>query len=418
MISDNKTVRTIAVVSYHSSPLTEPGSGDAGGMTVYVRELADALAKRGIATDIFTRATRDAPHPVRLQPGVRVVPIAAGPDAAPKEDLPRFITEFADGVAAFATAQRVSYDVVHSHYWQSGIAARVLASRWRIPLVHSSHTLAKVKNRFLAPGDQPEPLHRISGESQVLNASDVLVASTVEERDQLKGLYGIAQDRIKTIYPGVDHDLFVPSGGTARRDLGLENSAVLLFVGRIQPLKGVELAIRAVDQLVSALDRDIQLLVVGGASGPEGDTEVDRLRRITNELGLEDHVRFLGPRKRADLPRLYRSADAVVVCSHSESFGFAALEAHACGTPVVATAVGGLAHVVADGRSGFLVDTRDPAEFAARLKTLLSDHDLRRSFASEAIKSSTRFAWDATADSMLELYECLTRVDEPEACTC
>ena len=417
-MSDDRAVRHIGVISYHSSPLTEPGAGDAGGMTVYVRELAAALARRGIATDIFTRATYDARHPVCLEPGVRVVPIPAGPPAASKEELASYLDEFTDGIVAFATAQRIAYDVVHSHYWQSGIAARVLASRWGVPLIHSSHTLAKVKNRFLAPGDLPEPLHRIVGESEVLKASDVLVASTVEERDQLMSLYGVPQERIKTIYPGVDHDLFRPGDGNARDELGLEDSAVLLFVGRIQPLKGVELAIRAVEQLVPALDRDVQLLVVGGASGPAGDSEVARLRALTRELDLDGHIRFLGPRRRAELPRLYRAADAVVVCSHSESFGFAALEAHACGIPVVATAVGGLAHVVAEGRSGFLVDTRDAADFAARLKTVLSDGDLRTRFSNEAISASARFTWDKTADQMVELYECLVRVAEPEACTC
>ncbi|HET7482032.1 MAG TPA: glycosyltransferase [Actinomycetota bacterium] len=413
-----EAISRVAVIAYHSSPLAEPGAGDSGGMSVYVRELASALAARGVETDIFTRAHDVTDAPVAIGPGVRVVPIAAGPLDAVKDALPSFVDEFARGVVSFASSERRTYDVVHSHYWQSGIVGRRLSVRWRVPLVHSSHTLGKVKNRYLAPGDTPEPLHRLVGESEVISAADVMVASTEEERDELIGLYGTPIQRIKTIYPGVDHDLFGPEGPSARAELGVGDAAVLLYVGRIQPLKGIELAIRATSLIGSESGREAHLVVVGGASGARGEAEVARLQALTSELGLDRRVTFLGPRRRTELPQLYRAADAVVVCSHSESFGFAALEAHACGVPVVGTAVGGLSHVVRDGASGFLVDTRDPIEFAARLNTLLGDDDLQKSFAVQAKASAARFDWGHTADAVLDLYECLARVDEPEACTC
>lgn len=410
----------VAVLSYHSSPLDPPGAGDAGGMTVYVRHLAEALASRGVSTDIFTRATGASRTPTPLSPGVRVVPIGAGPEGlVPKEALQDHLDEFAAGIRAFATGQRISYDLIHSHYWQSGLAGIALRRGWNVPLVHSPHTLGRVKNRFLAPGDEPEPALRIAGEDAIKAGVDVVVASTDDEVQQLGCLYGVSHDRLKTLHPGVDHDVFrpLPRDG-ARAELGLVDEAVMLFVGRIQPLKGVDLAISALEELVPALDRRVVLLVVGGASGRNGDHEIARLRELAAGLGVSDNIVFAGPQPHDRLPVYYSAADVVTVCSHSESFGFAALEAHACGAPVVGTAVGGLSHIVRDGSSGFLVDTRDPSVFAARLKTLLSDEDLRRSFSAEAVASASAFSWQRSADAFLELYECLLRAEHPEFCTC
>ena len=413
-------VRSVAVVAYHSSPLGPPGDGDSGGMTVYIRELAEAFARRGVYTDVFTRADGPGPAITNLSPGVRVVAVEAGPRSkVPKEGLVEHLGDFAVGVRAFALAQRMTYDVVHSHYWQSGVAGITLARGWGVPLVHSHHTLGKVKNRYLAPGDQPEPVVRLDGEARVIGAADVLVASTDDEWKQLACLYGASHDSLKTLHPGVDHAMFSPGPlDEARARLGLGDEAVMLYVGRIQRLKGIELAIRAADELRPALDRPLTLLVAGGASGPAGGIEVARLRALVSELGLEDVVRFVGPVPHEELPTYYRAADVLVVCSHSESFGLAALEAHSCGTPVVGTPVGGLSYVVADERSGFLVDTRDPAVFAARLKTLLADDSLRERFRRAAIASAASFSWDGTAQSLHELYECLVREQSPEACTC
>jgi D-inositol-3-phosphate glycosyltransferase len=410
----------LAVLSFHSSPVEEPGVGDAGGMTVYVRRLAEALSAQGVATDVFTRATSDDRTPVVLSPGVRVVPISAGPSRPlPKEEIRSHLTEFALGIRAFSLAQRISYDLIHSHYWQSGLAATSLVDAWRVPLVHSAHTLGRVKNLFLAPGDSPEPEVRLLGEDRVIRAADVLVASTDGEVEQLTRLYRAPHDRVKTFHPGVDHSIFRPlDRAAARTRLGYGDEAVLLYVGRIQPLKGIDLAIQALEELVPVLERDVRLVVVGGASGSQGQREVTRLKRLASDLQIAEKVDFVGPHAHSALPTFYNAADVVTVCSHSESFGFAALEAHACGIPVVGTAVGGLSHVVRDGRSGFLVDSRDPSVFAARLKTLLSDQELQRSFSNEALRSSAKFSWDDVASAFLELYECLLRERSPEACVC
>ena len=409
-----------AVISFHSSPLHEPGSGDAGGMTVYVRELARALAVHGVRTDIFTRASAPGEEIVAVHPGVRIVPIVAGPtEPLPKQELSAHLGAFADGILSFVDRGRAAYDLVHSHYWQSGIAALQLRARWGVPLVHSHHTLGRVKNRFLAPGDEAEPEARLRGEAEVISGADVLIASTDEEQEQLLGLYGAPGDRLKTLPPGVDHSLFRPGDkGAARRRVGLGDEAVVLYVGRIQKLKGIDLGLRAVEQLTHALERPVRFLIVGGASGAHGDEETARLGAMVRDLGLGDVVEFVGPRHHHELPDYYRAADAVVVCSHSESFGFAALEAHACGTPVVGTAVGGLSHIVRDGASGFLVGSRDESEFAGRLKTILGDERLWTRFSSAASDAAADFSWERTADGFLELYECLVRERLPESCTC
>lgn len=413
-------IRRVAVISYHSSPLHEPGSGDAGGMTVYVRQLAHALAEVGVWTDIYTRADGPSEGPVSLRPGVRVIPVQAGPlTPISKEELPQHLDAFVGGVRAFATAQRVRYDVVHSHYWQSGLAGAELAQVWGVPLVHSHHTLGRVKNLYLAPGDLPEPESRLDGESRVISSAAALIASTDDEYQQLACMYGAPHDRLKILPPGVDHRSFHPQDKQeAKRRLGIDGRPVLLCVGRIQRLKGIELAIRATEQLVHALDNEPLLMIVGGASGNGGQDEVDRLEALIDSLGLDRFVSFTGPRPHTELPTYYAASDVVVVCSHSESFGFAALEAHACGRPVVGTPVGGLSYVVGSGRSGYLVDDRDPAVLAGRLKTILADRDLAASFEQDASARSMRFTWERTAASFLELYECVADDVAPELCAC
>ena len=421
MVPRSDLVRRVAVVVYHSSPLADPGAGDAGGMTIFVNGLAEALARRGLRTDIFTRRDRESPRVVTMSEGVRVISIDAGPArTVDKQEQQAYLGDFVAGVRAFATATRTRYDLVHSHYWQSGLAAKRLSIHWDVPLVHSNHTFGKVKNRFLAPGEEPEGSRRLEGEAEVIAAADVLAVSTDDELHQLACLYGASHDRLKTVYPGVDHALFKPQGRReeTRAALGLTQEATLLYVGRIQPLKGLELAIRSVEELSGAIERDVVLLVAGGESGPTGAGEVMRLERLAEDLGVRDRIRFLGPQPHRSLPGLYEASDVVVVCSHNESFGLAALEAHACGVPVVGTAVGGLSHIVGDGVTGYLVEERDPSIFSARLKTLLSDADLRSRFASAALDRSRSFDWDRSAAEFLDLYECLVTVGDPEACTC
>jgi D-inositol-3-phosphate glycosyltransferase len=418
---DAPMLTRVAVLAYHSSPLVEPGSGDAGGMTVYVRELAAAHERMGVYTDIFTRATGNDPPVMSLSDKVRVISIQAGPARVlPKERLPHYLDDFAAGVRAFSTMQRVTYDVVHSHYWQSGIAGIALARALGVPLVHSQHTLGLVKNSVLAPGDAPEPNGRLVGEQRVIDDADVLIASTEEEAQQLVGLYGASYDGIKTVHPGVDHEVFLPGDRRlARAELGIgADEAVLLYVGRIQPLKGLELAVRAAHQVLPTLHRKLTFLVVGGASGASGRRELERTMGLVESLDLKDHVRLVGSVPHRRLPTYYRAADVLTVGSFSESFGLAALEASACGTPVVATAVGGLSYIVKEGRSGFLLPERDPSAYASRLKTLLSDSNLWREFSFEANRAASSFSWDLTAFNLLELYECLAREVAPEACTC
>jgi D-inositol-3-phosphate glycosyltransferase len=308
---------------------------------------------------------------------------------------------------------------VHSHYWQSGLAAKELAGAWGIPLVHSHHSLGRVKNGSLAPGDRPEPVLRLAGEEETIAAADVLVASTDDEWQQLACLYGAPHDRLKTIHPGVDHEIFHPEGRLqARRALGLRNEAVMLYVGRIQPLKGLDLAIEAVARLAPTIDRQIVFIVAGGGSGPGGSQEVERLQELAAARGVQDIVRFVGPQPHRALPIYYRAADVLVVCSHSESFGLTALEAHACGTPVVGTAVGGLSHVVRNGSSGFLVESRDPSVFAERLRDVLVPDSLHPDLRAEAITSAAMFSWNRAAVALIELFECLMAERLPEACTC
>ena len=413
-------VERAAVIVYHSSPLHEPGSGDGGGMTVYVRAVAIALADLGMTTDIFTRATSEIPRVVELHPGVRVIPIPAGPlGPIPKEDHHRYIPEFVARIRTFAMSERHAYDVVHSHYWQSGVAAMELAGAWDVPHIHSHHTLGKVKNDTLADGDVPEPQSRLDGEADVIRKADVLIASTDDEWRQLACLYLADHDKLKTIRPGVDRELFHPGDQrTARANLGMGEEAVLLYVGRIQKLKGLDLALRAFSELDSAFERDVRFVIVGGVSGAGGEDELSRLNDLAHDLGIASKVRFEGPQPHEKLPTYYRAADVVLVCSHSESFGLAALEAHACGTPVVGTPVGGLSYIVADGASGFLSESRDPTEFAGRLKTLLSDAELRASFGACAAERAARFSWTTTASEFHELYECLVREGLTQPCTC
>jgi D-inositol-3-phosphate glycosyltransferase len=414
-------LRRVAVVSYHSSPLAAPGFGDSGGMTIYVRALAAALARRGVETDIFTRAAEPGTAGVsRIAAGVRVIAVDAGPQTPlPKERLPRYLDEFATGIRAFAISRKLTYQIVHSHYWQSGLAALRLARAWDVPLVHSHHTLGKVKNSLLTQDDPPEPAERLAGEAEVISGADVLIASTDEERRHLARLYEAPEVLLKTIHPGVDHRLFRPRNRSeARARLGLGDEAVMLYVGRIQPLKGLELAVRSAAQLAPVLDGKLSFLVVGGASGASGEAEIARLRRVADEVGLEETVRFLGPQPHRRLPDYYSAADVLVVCSHYESFGLAALEAHSCGLPVVATTAGGLTHIVRDSESGFLLETRDSSEFAARLKMLLKDPELQAAFSETSYQTARRLSWDDTAEKVFELYECLVDAALPEACVC
>jgi D-inositol-3-phosphate glycosyltransferase len=402
--------RRIAMISVHTSPLEQPGTGDAGGMNVYVTEVARQLAQRGVEVDVFTRATSsDQPPTVELVPGVSVRHVTAGPfQGLRKEDLPGQLCAVTAGVLRAEAARPEGwYDVVGSHYWLSGQVGWLVADRWNVPLVHAMHTLAKVKNLSLAAGDTPEPAGRVIGEQQVVDVADRLIANTSDEVDQLINLYNADPAKAAVVHPGVDLELFTPGDRLeVRARLGLPtNAQILLFAGRIQPLKGPDVLVRAAAQLVQddpSLRSRLLVAIVGGPSG-SGLTHPDALEKLAIDLGVRELVRFIPPASRPGLADWFRAADLTVIPSYSESFGLVAVESQACGTPVVAARVGGLTTAVADGRSGILVDGHNPRQWAIVLAELLAHPAHRDQLAAGAREHAASFGWDATADRTLEV---------------
>lgn len=408
----------------HSNPLAEPGEGDAGGMTVYVRQMARSLAQRGIEVDIFTRRdSSTSPEEVVLRPGVRVLQVAAGEPGISKERLPAHLPEFTANLLQKVRGMGLEYDVVHSHYWLSGKVASIVSKQWSVPFVHTFHTLGREKNRSRRPGDRLEPEGRLAGETRVIADACAIVASTPEERRSLVELYSAHPERIHLIPPGVDHGVFRPTDReAAKQQLGLEGKKVMLFVGRLQPLKAADVAIQALWHMndwgrMSA--DDVRLVIVGGTSGHSGAGELERLRQRVNDLGLQDAVRFVPAQPHETLPTYYGAADVCLVPSYTESFGLVALEAQASGVPVVASSVGGLRSIVRHGQTGFLVRAGAAESFAERTYRLLSDPALAASMGRLAVCSSGEFAWDRSASELHELYAAGARSSdcEPEEIT-
>ncbi|MHB1166044.1 MAG: D-inositol-3-phosphate glycosyltransferase [Candidatus Nanopelagicales bacterium] len=403
--------RRIALLSIHTSPLDQPGTGDAGGMNVYIVETSRRLAEAGIEVEIFTRATSSSlPHTVETSPGVTVRHVTAGPfEGLLKQDLPGQLCAVTAGVMRAEAARPEGwFDLVHSHYWLSGQVGWLSKERWNVPLVHSMHTMAKVKNRDLASGDQPEPAMRLIGEEQVVDAADRLVANTADEAAELVTLYGADPDRVDVVHPGVDLDAFRPgSRADARRDRGISADAILLlFVGRIQPLKAPDILIRAAADLVARDPSLRRRLVVGICGGPSGSglSRPTALIDLARSLGILDLLRFEPPSDRASLAQWYRAADVVVVPSYSESFGLVAVEAQACGTPVVAASVGGLRTAVDDGVSGILVESHDPADFADAIARVVTRPGLQASLGIGARMHASAFGWAATSAGLMSSY--------------
>jgi D-inositol-3-phosphate glycosyltransferase len=404
----------VAMLSYHTCPLATLGGKDTGGMNVYVRDLTRELGRQGVHVDVFTRSQDEhVPHILHdLGYGNRVVHIPAGLEIPlPKKELASHIPQFAQEIIHFASDKNIAYDLIHSHYWMSGIAAQTLASAWDVPVVHMFHTLGEMKNRIARTDEEKDASDRIAGERKILSSNARIVAATIAERAQIQWLYQADPRKTIIIPPGVDTCHFYPiPADEARAFIGLNpHQRVILFVGRIEPLKGIDTLIKAMPCLrVAEADRPASLVIIGGdpsASPDQMTSEMARLQALCKELCLDDLVLFLGKRDQDTLPYYYSAADVVVMPSHYESFGMVALEAMACGTPVVASQVGGLAFLVQDGITGFHVPDQDPDALCDRLSRLLGDSELLARMGSQAAEYAKGYAWESIAKQMINLYE-------------
>ena len=413
-------MRKLAVLSMHTSPLAQPGTGDGGGMNVYVRELSSALARGGVICDVYTRRwSEDLPDVISIEPGFAVHHVAAGPPVpVAKETLQDHVEEFTESVIDRMTgrshtmlgAGEVPADVIHANYWLSGLAGHAIKHRLGLPLVSTFHTLDRVKAEASPEEvESAEPGRRARAESEIIGCSDALLASCSVEVDQLVELYGAEPERVEVVPLGVDHAFFSPGDRAhARRALGLSGEGpLMLFVGRIQPLKGAEVALEAFDLLVQSVP-SAQLVVVGGPSGPRGEAEVATLHAMVEALGHLGRVRFVAPQPHELLSTYYRAADCCLVPSRSESFGLVALEAAACGTPVVAAAVGGLTTLVQHGRTGYLVENGDAGAYAKFAADICADPLLQAELGACGASMAAGYSWSITAGRLRRLYDDLT----------
>lgn len=403
-------VDRVALLSVHTCPLDQPGTGDAGGMNVYLREVARRLGEMGVQVDIYTRDAGCPQQVAEFAPGARAIHLAAGPRSpVPKDEVAGLLEPFTYAMLAFAAADSAIPDIVHANYWMSGRVGRLVADRWRIPFIQTFHTLAKVKNIQLAPGDRPEPVSRIQAEERIVRAADQILAPTIAEASELVEFYGADPSRVRVVSPGVDTDLFAPRGSRTevRASLGWPDRPTILFVGRLQPLKSPEVAVRAVAALADQtfVGARPRLVIVGGPSGYEA-TDPRELRALGASLGLDPgDLELHEPASHAWLAEAYRAADLTILPSRTESFGLVALESQACGTPVVASDVGGLRTAVRDGETGLLVAPGDIVGFAGALGSLLDDPQRLARFGSNAARFARRFDWRWVARGVLSAYE-------------
>jgi D-inositol-3-phosphate glycosyltransferase len=408
------TMQRVAMISYHTCPLATLGGKDTGGMNVYVRELTRHLGRLGVHVDVFTRSQDEhVPHVLHdLGYGNRVVHIPAGPEVPlSKETLASYLPQFVAEILRFTEQKNLQYDLIHSHYWMSGVAAIELKKSWNTPIIHMYHTLGLMKNRIARSETEMEGEYRVSGEKEVLQAADRVVAATQAERAQLQFLYHAANRKIAIIPPGVDTAHFYPiPPDEAKEVVGIpKGDCLILFVGRIEPLKGIEVLLRALahqrsNNQVSACPQS--LAIIGGdPNSRDMNAEMKRLQILCDELGIGDMVVFLGKRSQSSLPYYYSAAEVMVVPSHYESFGMVALEALACGTPVVASQVGGLAFLIEDGVTGYVVPDDDPVALSERLSSIMDQGELRRQMSANGVKHANKYAWEKVAAKMLALYQ-------------
>jgi D-inositol-3-phosphate glycosyltransferase len=406
------------MISYHTCPLATLGGKDTGGMNVYVRELTRQLGQMGIHVDVFTRSQDDhVPHVLHeLGYGNRVVHVPAGPEhPVPRQELPDHIPQFVQGIKAFTCEKGIKYDIIHSHYWMSGIAADSLSDLWGgTPIVHMFHTLGEMKNRIARTDAEREGAYRVEGERQVIRRADRIVAATIAEVTQLRFLYKAPSSKLVTIPPGVDVSHFYPiPADEAKLYVGLKpEDRMVLFVGRIEPLKGVDTLIQAMSCLQLKAQQRVHLAIIGGdpsASPQEMSAEMARLQKLCDDLSVGQTVVFLGKRDQDKLPYYYSAAELLVMPSHYESFGMVALEAMACGTPVIASEVGGLAYLVRDGETGFTIPDQEPEALCEKISWLLNDPVLHRTMSGRAVEYAQDYAWEKIARQIVDVYKGLGR---------
>jgi D-inositol-3-phosphate glycosyltransferase len=413
----------IAMLSYHTCPLATLGGKDTGGMNVYVRDLTAELGRMGVHVDVFTRSEDEhVPHIVHeLGYGNRVVHVPAGPEVPlPKRQLMEYVPRFVEGISHFAAEKRIRYDVIHSHYWLSGLAAEDLSQRWGAPpIIQMFHTLGEMKNRVARSEAERESPERLAAEKHLVQRADRIVVSTLAEQTQLRFLYQADDRKLETIPPGVDLQHFYPiPADEAKLFVGLKpDDRMVLFVGRIEPLKGIETIIRAMSRRPSGDDhRPVHLAIIGGepdASPEEITAEMRRLQKLCDDLGIDQSVVFLGKRRQDTLQYYYSAAEVVVMPSHYESFGMVALEAMACGTPVIASDVGGLGFLVRDGETGFTVPDGDVDLLISRLNQLLGDRQMLKRMGAAAVAHAQGYSWDKIARQIVAVYQEVAAVREP-----
>lgn len=405
----------IAMLSYHTCPLAILGGKNTGGMNVYVRELTRFLGREGVHVDVFTRSQDEHIPSISHDLGYfnRVVHIPAGPEYnLPKENIWGYTDEFAQRIFDFAEKKGIKYDLIHSHYWMSGIAGKVLKTTWNVPMVQMFHTLGLMKQQVAQTAEEHEGDYRINGEHEVMDAADQIIAATEAEQDQLVSLYDVDIEKIRIIPPGVDIHHFYPiPQDEAKEAIGLSpDDRMALFVGRIEPLKGVDTLIKAmaiVKQTCMFFQCPDYLIIIGGDTEEdprEITAEMKRLQTLCQELGLTSMILFLGKRNQATLPYYYAAAEVVVMPSHYESFGMVALEAMACGTPVIASRVGGLAHLILDGETGYFVPAQDPHALAKKLQLIFVQKELRAQLGINAANYARAYSWENITSQVVDLY--------------
>jgi D-inositol-3-phosphate glycosyltransferase len=406
---------TLAVITAHSCPYSEIGSAENGGMSVYVREMTAALARRDVPSVIFTRKEDPgAPPVVDFEDGTRLVHVVAGPEGPLGKDAIFYhLPDFYRGVAAWARRENIEFRLINSHYWLSGWAGRRLSQLWGVPWIHMAHTLARVKDRDRPAGAAPEADQRVAVELEIVRSANRLIAPTNQEVEDLAFLYGADRGCVSVIPPGVDTTVFAPvAGPELRQRLGVDaQEKVVLFTGRLERLKGVEILVRALAAILDGrTERDVRLIVLGADSsngvleaGFHG-AERARLAALAVEVGVDDRVDFLGTVNHEDLPAFYSLADVCAVPSYSESFGLVAVEAAACGTPVVASRIGGLRQLVLDGITGYTIVGHEPLAWADAIRRVIDDPNARAVMGSAARRLAQSYSWESSADALLTAY--------------